>query len=258
MTKCLITAAMLAVLTIPFTSPTQTDAQGRRARRTPTAPPTIPANVTDECPDGIDTLTDCPQRGCGPNGDALLNAAKNRTDVPAASAVQALSLDDIRAIPAPSRWNTGSSRSSITGAGREGTPVVTMGFLKLVKAQGAESCNCGLSQRANTDLHFVLVSDIDDDENTSVTVEVAPRLRADHPDWTFTKTRDELEGQFIRVTGWLMLDTKHIPQARRLPDERANRGLKRATNWEVHPITKLEVCTRSVRTCRRGNGWEEF
>ncbi len=56
----------------------------------------------------------------------------------------------------------------------------------------------------------------------------------------------------------MMLDSKHIPQAHRLPDERANKGLKRATNREVHPVTKIEVCRKSITACDHGKGWEEY
>jgi hypothetical protein len=134
-----------------------------------------------------------------------------------------------------------------------------MGFLLLAKRGGAESCNCDLSRTVNTDIHLVLVKDMDQGEETSVTAEITPRIRANgHPDWLFKNVND-LEGEFIRVTGWLMLDTKHIRQSHLLPTETGfNTGLKRSTNWEVHPVTKLEVCEKSVSVCKAGQGWKEF
>ena len=91
-----------------------------------------------------------------------------------------------------------------------------------------------------------------------MTAEITPRVRANaHPDWLFKNVKD-LEGEFIRVTGWLMLDTKHIPQTQRLPNERLNKPLTRSTNWEVHPVTKLEVCEQSVTACNANQGWKEF
>ena len=147
----------------------------------------------------------------------------------------------------------------IRTAGKEGTPVELMGFLLLTRRGGAESCNCELSRTVNTDIHLVLVKDLDEGEETSVTAEITPRIRANgHPDWLFKNVND-LEGEFIRVTGWLMLDTKHIRQSHLLATEpRFNKGLKRSTNWEVHPVTKLEVCGKSVSACKAGQGWEEF
>ena len=128
-----------------------------------------------------------------------------------------------------------------------------------IKPGSAESCNCELTRRVDTDVHLVLTKETDDAEETSVTAEITPRIRANgHPDWLFKNVND-LEGDFIRVTGWLMLDTKHIRQSHLLPTEtRFNKGLKRATNWEVHPVTKLEVCQKSVSACKAGQGWEEF
>ena len=39
-------------------------------------------NLTPACPSGIMSIGDCPVTGCGGVADALLNPAKNRTDMP--------------------------------------------------------------------------------------------------------------------------------------------------------------------------------
>lgn len=93
---------------------------------------------------------------------------------------------------------------------------------------------------------MVLTSSMSDPEATSVTAEITPRVRARRPNpvtWTHSRI-NALRGKFIRVTGFLMLDTQHI-----------GRPLVRATNWEVHPITKLEVCTLTQAQCTAGTGW---
>jgi hypothetical protein len=226
------------------------------ALSTPIAAPT--PGVTAPCPDeGVASLADCPLTGCGENGDAELNRAKNKTEIPSVAAVRPISIDDIKAIDQPNRWDTGQDRSSIRGAGKEGTPVRLTGYLLVAKHEGAESCNCELTRRADTDVHLVIVSDLEEPEEDSVTVEITPRVRNNghSPAWLWRNVRDNLENEYIRVTGWLMLDTKHIPQAHRLPGERQNKNLKRATNWEVHPITKIERCTSSVTACDHGHGW---
>jgi hypothetical protein len=131
------------------------------------------------------------------------------------------------------------------------------GFLLRVKAEGGESCNCGLTRRVDTDIHFALTDSPDDPESNSVTAEVTPRVRRHgHPDWTFGKLNDR-EGEYVRIVGPLMLDTKHIPQLHFLPNEHKNKGLVRATNWEIHPILKLQVCTKTKKACDNGNGWED-
>jgi hypothetical protein len=220
--------------------------------------------LTPPCADVIASLNDCPVTGCGELGDAALNTAKNRTGNPLT--VKRLTLDEIRRMPQPSSWNTGADRTSIRGPGREGAAVSVTGFLLKAKAEGKESCNCGLSHRADTDVHLVLVSKmpeaktkeaIAEVEKDSVTAEITPRVRGKNEKWLYRNVND-LEGSYLRVTGYLMLDSKHFPQAQVLQGERLNRGLSRATNWEVHPITKLEVCTKSRDECESGKGWQNY
>jgi hypothetical protein len=212
-----------------------------------------------DCPTPLDGIADCPNTGCGPDADVELNKSKNRTDTPAESDIKKKTLDELRSIAQPTRWNTGQDRAELRQSCKEGTPVQVKGFLSIAKPGGAESCNCGLTRRVDNDVHLVLVDDVDEGEETSVTAELTPRVRANsHPTWLFKNAKDDLEGEYLRVTGWLMLDTKHIHQSHRLPGERLNKSLKRSTNWEVHPVTKLEVCRKSLTACNAGQGWEEF
>jgi len=219
-------------------------------------PPATPP--TAACAASIDDIAHCPDVGCGELGDRELNKAKNRTDIPSAAAVKHKTFATMRALVQPAHWDTGQDRAAIRTTGKEGTPVELMGFLFKVKRGSAESCNCELSRNVNNDLHLVLVKDMDQGEETSVTAEITPRIRAlGHVDWVFKNVND-LEGEFVRVTGWLMLDTKHIAQSHFLAGETHNKALKRSTNWEIHPVTKLEVCGKSVSVCKAGEGWEDF
>jgi hypothetical protein len=225
------------------------------------APLATPA-LTEPCPEGIDDIDHCTMPGgCGELGDDLLNRAKNRTDMPPATAqVQVMSTAEMKALPQPKTWDTGMSREKVRQAG-EGKLVSLTGYLQVAKHEGAESCNCDLTRRADTDVHMVMVSDLEDEETDSVTAEITPRFResANHlPGWLWVNVKNNLEGEYIRVTGRLMLDTKHIPQLHRLQGERANKGLARATNWEVHPIMRIEVCRKSTTACDQGKGWEPY
>lgn len=224
----------------------------------------IPPFLTPPCAGAIASFDDCPLTGCGELGDAALNVVKNRTSVP--PAIKGITLDEIRRLPQPRQWNTGADRSSIQGPGKEGSGVMVTGFLLKAKAEGKESCNCGLSRRADTDVHLVLVSKMPDaktkeaiaeSEKDSVTAEITPRVRGQNEKWLFRNIND-LEGSYIRVTGYLMLDSKHFPQSQILQGERLNHNLSRATNWEVHPITKIEVCSKSREECERGKGWKNY
>jgi len=228
----------------------------------PVAAPAL--TLTPPCTEAMEEeIPSCPATGCGELGDALLNTAKNRFG--RVTSPQAVTLKDIRDFAQPDTWDTGSPRDSI--ANIEGRPVVVMGFLLKAKRGGAESCNCGITGAVNTDIHLVLVSklpDLDDEDEVneaeagSVTAEITPRVRQHgHPKW-LVKNMNDFEGEFVKLTGRMMLDTKHIPQAHRLPHERPNKRLKRATSWEVHPVTRFEVCTKPVSKCRRGLGWQVF
>jgi hypothetical protein len=229
---------------------------------TPVAAPALA--LTPPCTEAMEEeIPSCPATGCGELGDALLNTAKNRFG--RVTSPEAVTLKDIRDFAQPDTWDTGSPRDSI--ADIEGRPVVVMGFLLKAKRGGAESCNCGITGAVNTDIHLVLVSklpDLDDEDEVneaeagSVTAEITPRVRQHGHPKLVIKNINDFEGEFVKLTGRMMLDTKHIPQAHRLPHERPNKGLKRATSWEVHPVTRFEVCTKTVSKCRRGLGWQVF
>lgn len=191
---------------------------------------------------GINTLRDCPDEGCGGTGfDPELNRMKNRTQE--ASSPRRMTLGQIRQLRQPARWPVGQERSSLSRS--ENMAVVVTGFLTRAKVSGRESTNCRLPGRDNNDIHLDLVSNRNDPRATSVTAEITPRIRREHEGWEpemFDFLADEKT--FVRVTGWMMLDTQHI----RSP-------LTRSTNWEVHPVTEFEVCTGSVRDCQQGRNW---
>ena len=198
-------------------------------------------------------ITNCPVEGCGgPGSDFLLNRSKNRVTPPAVAQIINKTLTQIRNMNQPSTWSPNQNRSSIQGPGKEGQPVRVMGFLWTAKREHKEACNCGqdkpgLAGEFLTDIHMVMTDRMSDPEATSVTAEITPRVRSQRPNpitWTHSRIT-LLRGRFIRVTGFLMLDTQHI-----------NNPLVRATNWEVHPITKLEVCNSSITQCRAGSGWQ--
>jgi hypothetical protein len=227
----------------------------------PVVAPVPAPGITPPCTSAMKvSIPACPLTGCGDGGDAFLNESKNRTDAPT-SGITTLTLDQIRALSQPSNWPTGSPRASIQGTDKEGSPVAVRAFLLKAKAEGAESCNCGLTKRADTDVHLVLVSNlpdlddqdqVDEAEANSVTAEISSRMRLKgHPAWVH-KNINDFEGEYVRLTGRLMLDTKHLPP---------NRKLKRATNWEVHPITRFQVCQTTKAKCDQTTGapnWKVF
>src|SRR5437879_13371487 len=116
----------LALLIIFLTStPFFTEGAAAQRRRRTARMRTPP---TTECPVNIAAIADCPESGCGANGDVELNKAKNRTDIPSQAAVQRVSIASMQGRTEPASWNTGDDRTPITGTGKEGTAAELKGF----------------------------------------------------------------------------------------------------------------------------------
>lgn len=184
------------------------------------------------------SLADCPVEGCS-TGDPELNKQKNRTAEP--TTVTPMILSQIRAFNEPASWPKGKERSSL--AFRETKAIMVKVFLRDARRSGRETTNCRLSGEENNDFHLDLISSKYAPKATAVTAEITPRLRK--AGWDFDKL-DFLgeEKYYVRVTGLLMLDTAHI-----------GNPIIRATNWEIHPVTKFEVCTKTKSKCDQGIGW---
>lgn len=178
MKRTLLFLLLATVLTTLFAGE-GADAQRRRRRRSRRRrPSTTSLARIPSCPARLSSIAECPDTGCGSGADPdpLLNKAKNRTDAPDPSGLRTMTLDAIRSLTQPGRWTAGSDRTPLEGAGKEGTPVVVTGFLKIAKQEHGESCNCGLDdpEGVNTDIHLVIVSRVTDPEASSVTMEMTP------------------------------------------------------------------------------------
>lgn len=167
---------------------------------------------------------------CGPAGDAtdankkVLNRNKNRTDIPTDAAYVPINWTALRDLP--------SDRS----ADLPGAPVVVEGFLvhrvKIEDEKPGESTNCHLTADNEVDWH-VYLSDIAalDDISQSVIVETTPRTRPLHQ-WKKTSLDKVVNKNIpVRISGWLLYDFEHTNVI----------GTQRASVWEVHPITRIEV-----------------
>ena len=186
---------------------------------------------------------------CGPRGadggDWATFVLKNRSDYPTAShAVTFASLD---ALP----YKDGGLAKDRVGEGRhwtaaqtreveryEGIPLTITGFLAAVKPQAgsAEGTNCRFKGEANTDWHIALVPGYRDGEDKAMVVEPTPRLKRSHPNWRAAMLADRTGAQrsrtdSVRVTGFLFYDLDHANHL----------GRYRATMWELHPVTRIEV-----------------
>lgn len=212
----------------------------RNVRLTPGAPPAIRDSAPpDAGPPEI-------YRGCPLEGSAVpeeyraSNRKKNRLTAPSPA-----DIDSTATLPA------------LLGAGREsdwsdsrGASIV--GFVIDVKPGGEETVNCGDTALPYRDTHIeVLWNSTDTRKIVRLIVEVTPRWRAYRQahgmDWSTPRLQQDLEGHWVRFTGWLFWDFSHADEA-----ELSNPGGVdnwRATAWEIHPVTEIKVCPGSPQTC---------
>lgn len=164
---------------------------------------------------------------CGPEGDATapnaqaLNDNKNRTDVPGASDYVDIKWDDLKNLAA----------DRVTDF--QGAPVMVVGFLshRVQVETGGESTNCHLHSPDEVDWHMYLTKAPAQGIADAVIAETTPRTRSAHK-WTTASVGSLVDSSTqVRISGWLMFDFEHTGVI----------GTQRATVWEVHPITRIEV-----------------
>ena len=180
--------------------------------------------------------------GCGMEGDAralgvrALDRLKNRYTQPSPEQID--SRITLAAILTPgndmSRWKV-----------NEGAEIV--GYVSEVKRGGIESTNCRARDDAQRDTHIELVLDpMHSESSARMIVEVTPRwryiMRERSADWSTRALRDQFLGRWVRVRGWMLLDTEHRAESENTVPGRAENW--RATAWEIHPVTSMEVVAR--------------
>lgn len=115
------------------------------------------------------------------------------------------------------------------------------GYVVEVVRAGAEAANCFSHARRDTHIHVAARADAAVRE--SVVVEVTPRFEEwaarQGRDWSAEALRRDLLGRWCRVEGWLFFDAGHADEAENTAP--GGKGNWRATAWEIHPVTRLEV-----------------
>lgn len=115
------------------------------------------------------------------------------------------------------------------------------GYVVGVGPGGVEAANC--YSRTRRDTHIYLAARPDAAASERVVVEVTPRMRAQAArrglDWSEAALRRALTGRLCRVEGWLLFDTEHAAEAENTAPGRG--GNWRATGWEIHPVTNIEI-----------------
>ena len=205
------------------------------AASTPTATPSTPSGdlfsqlMSARKPAVAEPLLENGSEVCGPTGDATnataiaLNTNKNRTDVPGESDYVEVGWSDLKTLPSDRVKDFVSA------------PVRVVGFLShkinVENSGTGESTNCHLTGDNEVDWHIYLTDSPAQQIKSAIIVETTPRTRPQHK-WSTSMLASLVDSHTqVRISGWLMFDTEHINVI----------GTQRATVWEVHPITKIEV-----------------
>lgn len=188
-------------------------------------------------PAPINSASPCPVEG-NAKSDRIkeLNKLKNRTATPqTADFDTTITLQKLLATGNDTkRWNSSKA-------------VKVIGYVYDVKVGGIETCNCKTKEKDLRDTHIELVTDpMNPAKSLRFVAEVTPRWRQQmkkkEVDWSTRTLRDKYLGRWVLVEGWLMFDEEHEHQAQNTSPDGKNNW--RATAWEIHPITKIEVSTR--------------
>jgi hypothetical protein len=201
----------------------------------PAAPAAAPSTFTmSKAFSATNIRKSCPPQGnANPDSVKTLNILKSRVDTPVDA-----DMDPAVTLEAMLQPDDDEERWDEAKAGN------VTAFVHDVKVGGIETINCKATDPEDRDPHIELVLDPDHDRGAQrVIVEVTPgwrdRMRAQNIDWSTTTLKERLIGRWVRVKGWLFFDQEHVNQA-----ENTNPGNDknwRATVWELHPITFIEV-----------------
>ena len=173
--------------------------------------------------------TRCPAGGVSfTAGKAALSRLKNRDSAPRAE-----DFDPRATLAALLEPGDDRARWPTARAARVEAYVVAVGEAKV------EAANCF----ARSDVHIDVAARPDAPLSERVVLEVTPRwrdaARRRGEDWSADALRRELTGRFCRFEGWLFFDAGHAEESENVAPGR--RGNWRATAWEIHPVTRIEV-----------------
>jgi hypothetical protein len=190
------------------------------------------------------------QPGGSSGGDTPTNLLKNRSDdLPQAHDVIWSAIASLAFPAAPAHRSDWTKQQLAQIAPFEGVAVRTVGYLahkaKVEDAGTGESCNCKFVDPDDVDWHIYLAQKPTDTAIAkSVVVETTPRIRQQRH-WDFTVLERFVGKGPVRISGFLLLDPEHRSQV----------GTARITVWEIHPVTKIEVCEKA--TCA-ANEWKDL
>lgn len=160
---------------------------------------------------------------------------------------ESMRLKNRDATPGPGDFDEGVSLEALLRPGEdrgrwsESRAGRVEGYVVEVVEGGMEAANC-FSYRER-DLHIHVAAHPDAPRGKWLVLEVTPRTRRRAvergADWRAATLREELVGRRCRFEGWLLFDREHADESENTAP--GARGNWRATAWELHPVTSIEV-----------------
>jgi len=167
---------------------------------------------------------DCPVAGNSNNPDLRqLDILKNR-NAPGTTIDNSVTLASILAPGNDANRFNSNQYVSVTG------------YVIKVQPGEKETCECGLPNPQDLDIHIELAANPTDRGTQAMVVEVNRYTKANHPEFTVGKLQS-LIGKKITVTGWMMFDKPHWSNA--VTTNPGGARLWRYTAWEVHPVLQI-------------------
>ena len=185
---------------------------------------------------GSSACATCPVNAFLLPGKRAFNDLKNRTALPSAA-------DFDPRVTLAAMLAPGDDR----GRWQQTRAAAIEGYVVRIHDADRESANCFSSTRVDT--HIEIAQGLDAPPAQRVIVEVTPPLRdqmqAAGRDWSTAVLQREFTGAYVRVEGWLLFDDEHDEESENTgPGGRRN---WRATAWEIHPVTSIELTARDGR-----------
>ena len=163
--------ALLSLLCVVALTVLISASEAQRNRKQAHAAPVPAGKISVPCPARLNDITDCPDTGCGPSLDPLLNRQKNIRSLDGEA--ESMTLKEIRDLPDPvAGFKIGDTREKLEALG-EGKKIVVVANALVARKGGGESCNCKLLSVADTDNHIVLV---DSNRRTDLTGAIQQRF----------------------------------------------------------------------------------
>jgi len=163
-------------------------------------------------------------------GKRAFNAMKNRTAWPLAADFDAAVTLEALLSPGDDR-----TRWTPTRAGR------VEGYVVRVHDAAPESANCFSLTKVDAHIEVAMTADAPPAER--LIVEITPPMRdwaaRQRLDWSTATLQRQLAGRRVRFEGWLLFDDEHDEESQNTSP--GNHDNWRATAWEIHPATSIEV-----------------